>query len=311
MRDVVEQAQIVARHNVPVLIEGESGTGKELFARAIHLAGERKNKSFVAVNCGAIPSELVESELFGHIKGAFTGADKKRDGYFKEADGGTIFLDEIGELPLRAQVRLLRVLQEKEIVPVGTSQPEKIDVRVISATNRNLLAEVADGNFREDLFYRLAVFPLFLAPLRKREGDVGLLINRFFDKLNRENTGKFWKQDKRLSAGAKNALLGHRWTGNVRELQNTILRIAIASKNETISESDVQKALFTIKNKNDEEILNQPLGNDFNLPELLSKVARHYLDRALVEAKYNKTRAAKLLGLPNYQTFDNWLKKYQ
>lgn len=311
MREAVEQAQRVAQHNVPVLIEGESGTGKELFAKAIHLASGRKDKPFVAVNCGAIPSELVESELFGHVKGAFTGADRKRNGYFKEANGGTIFLDEVGELPLRAQVRLLRVLQEKEIVPVGTSQPEKIDVRVISATNRNLLAEVSNGNFREDLFYRLAVFPLFLTPLRQREGDITLLINYFLDKLNRENTGKFWKQDKQLSVGGRNALLNHHWTGNVRELQNTILRVAITSKKEIITESDVQKALFSVKAKNSEDILNQPLGNGFSLPKTLAEVARHYLTRALEEAKQNKTKAAKLVGLPNYQTFDNWLNKYQ
>lgn len=311
MREAVEQAQTVAQHTVPVLIEGESGTGKELFAKAIHLASGRKDKPFVAVNCGAIPSELVESELFGHAKGAFTGADKKRDGYFKQANGGTIFLDEIGELALRAQVRLLRVLQEKEIVPVGTSQPENTDVRVISATNRHLLAEVAHGNFREDLFYRLAVFPLFLPALRHRAGDITLLINYFLDRLNRENTGRFWKQNKQLSAGAKNALLNHLWTGNVRELQNTILRIAISSKGEMISESDVQKALFTVKPKDIEQVLNQPLGNNFSLPNTLADVAKHYLNRALEEARQNKTNAAKLVGLPNYQTFDNWLHKYQ
>lgn len=311
MHEAVEQAQTVALHTVPVLIEGESGTGKELFAKAIHLAGERRDKQFVAVNCGAISSELIESELFGHAKGAFTGADKKRDGYFKTATGGTIFLDEIGELPLRAQVRLLRVLQEKEIVPVGTSQPEKIDARVISATNRDLLAEVASGNFREDLFYRLAVFPLYLPPLRQRAGDITLLIDYFFNRLNRESTGKFWKQDKQLSAGAKNALLNHRWTGNVRELQNTILRIAIASKNHIITETDVSKALFTPKTQNSEQVLNQPLGNGFSLPKVLADVAKHYLMRALEETKQNKTKAAKLVGLTNYQTFDNWLDKYQ
>ena len=310
MRETVEQARTIAVHNVPILIEGESGTGKELFAKAIHLASQRKDAPFITVNCGAIPSELVESELFGHAKGAFTGADKKRDGFFKEASGGTIFLDEIGELPLRSQVLLLRVLQEKEVTPVGTSTAQKIDVRVISATNRNLLEEVSLGNFREDLFYRLAVFPLYLPPLRERAGDISLLINYFLDKLNEENTGKFWKADKTLTSGARNVLINHPWTGNVRELQNTILRACVLTKEESIKETDLKKALFVLKENKSEAILNRPLGNGFNLPDLLAEVANHYLIRALEDATQNKTKAAKLVGLPNYQTFNNWLEKY-
>ncbi len=312
MRDCVEQAQTIALHNVPVLIEGESGTGKELFAKAIHRASQRKDKPFIAVNCGAIPSELIESELFGHIKGAFTGADKKRDGFFKEANGGTVFLDEIGELPLRAQVRLLRVLQEKEITPVGASLPEKIDVRVVSATNRNLIEENAKGNFREDLFYRLAVFPLYLPPLRERVGDISLLVNYFLDKLNQENTGRFWKEAKMLSPGARNVLFNYRWTGNVRELQNTILRVCVTTKQASITETDIRRALFTFDSKkNNEDILNRPLGNEFSLPDVLAEVTNHYLNRALKESGNNKTKAAKLIGLRNYQTLTNWLEKHQ
>ncbi len=310
MANVIEQAQTVALHNVPVLIEGESGTGKELFAKAIHRASPRKDKPFVPVNCGAIPSELIESELFGHKKGAFTGATKDHKGFFKEANGGTIFLDEIGELPLRAQVRMLRVLQEKEITPVGSSKTEKIDVRVISATNRNLLEEIAKGNFREDLFYRLAVFPLYLPPLRERQGDVSLLVNYFLDKLNEENTGKFWKHPKTLSLGARNVLINHDWIGNVRELQNTILRVSILTKDSTVTEANARQALFVQKEGNVESILNRPLGDDFSLPDVLAKVAMHYLNRALEESGQNKSKAAKLVGLANYQTFDNWLKKY-
>lgn len=311
MRETVEQARTIAVHNVPILIEGESGTGKELFAKAIHLASQRKDAPFITVNCGAIPSELVESELFGHAKGAFTGADKKREGFFKEASGGTIFLDEIGELPLRSQVRLLRVLQEKEVTSVGTSIAQKIDVRVISATNRNLLEEVSLGNFREDLFYRLAVFPLYLPPLRERAGDISLLINYFLDKLNEENTGKFWKTDKTLTSGARNLLINHPWTGNVRELQNTILRACVLAKEASIKETDLKKALFVLKENKSEAILNRPLGEEFNLPDLLAEVAGHYLNRAIEEAGQNKTKAAKLVGLPNYQTFNNWLERYQ
>lgn len=310
MRDVIEQAQTVALHNVPVLIEGESGTGKELFARAIHLASQRKDKHFIAVNCGAIPSELVESQLFGHKKGSFTGAHNDHAGAFKEANGGTIFLDEIGELPLRAQVRLLRVLQEKEVTPVGASKPEKIDIRIISATNRNLLEEITKGNFREDLFYRLAVFPLYLPPLRERQGDISKLIDYFLEKLNEENVGKFWNQAKQLSPGARNALINHRWTGNVRELQNTILRACVMSKNSSINEKEARQSLFVFNDKKSEEILNRPLGDKFSLPDLLAQVSAHYLNRALKESGQNKSKAAKLVGLINYQTFDNWLEKY-
>lgn len=309
MRDIVEQAQTIAVHNVPVLIEGESGTGKELFAKAIHLASQRKDAPFIPVNCGAIPLELIESELFGHAKGAFTGAEKKRDGFFVEADGGTIFLDEIGELPLRSQVRLLRVLQEKEVTAVGTGIPQKIDVRIISATNRNLLEETTKGNFREDLFYRLAVFPLYLPPLRERAGDISLLVNYFMNLLNRENTGKFWKSDKTLASGAKNLLINHLWTGNVRELQNTLLRACVLTKESSITESDLRKALFVRKDKAAESVLDRRLGDGFNLSGLLDEVTKHYLHRALEEAGQNKTKAAKLIGLPNYQTLDNWLTK--
>ena len=311
MREIVEQAQIIAPHNVPVLIEGESGTGKELFARAIHRASSRKNKPYVAVNCGAIPSELIESELFGHQKGAFTGAIRDRIGFFKEADGGTIFLDEVGELPLPAQVRMLRVLQEKEITPVGSNRPEKIDVRIISATNRNLMKEITNGNFREDLFYRLAVFPLYLPPLRARSGDISLLTDYFLKILNQENTGKFWKSDKKLTSGAKNALINHSWTGNVRELQNTLLRVCILTKTTSVTEADVKKNLLVFKENQPENILDRPLGEEFSLPDLLSEVTKHYLNRALQEAGENKTKAAKLIGLPNYQTLDNWLRKNQ
>lgn len=310
MNETIEQARTIAVHNVPVLIEGESGTGKELFAKAIHLASSRRNKPFITVNCGAISAELVESELFGHIKGSFTGADKNRLGFFREADKGTIFLDEIGELPLRAQVKLLRVLQEKEITPVGASRAQKIDVRVISATNRNLLEEVRQGNFREDLFYRLAVFPIYLPQLRERSGDISLLVKFFLEKLNRENTGKFWKKDKSLTSGAMNILLNHPWTGNVRELQNSLLRACVLTKNSSISDVDLKKALFVHKELIPGNILNRQLGDNFNLANLLSEVARHYLERALSESGGNKSKAARSIGLSNYQTFDNWVNKY-
>src|SRR5690606_1872294 len=189
MAKVKAQAQKVAPRSAPVLILGESGTGKELFARAIHKASGRKGK-FIPVNCGAISPSLIESELFGHLKDAFTGATKPRAGHFREAQGGTIFLDELGELPLEAQVKLLRVLQEEEVTPVGGSRPEKINVRVVAATNRNLPHRIAAGEFREDLFYRLAVAVLELPPLREREGDFRHLVDFLLQEVNEKSAGE-------------------------------------------------------------------------------------------------------------------------
>lgn len=311
MRRVLDMARRVALHRVPVLIEGESGTGKELLARAIHKANTRMDQPFIAVNCGAIPAELVESELFGHEKGAFTGAHNRRDGYFLKANGGTIFLDEIGDLPLPAQVKMLRVLQEREVTPVGASEPRKVDVRIISATNRTLIDEVASGNFREDLFYRLAVFVLRLPPLREREGDVGLLIDAVLGRINQESVGSLWTDNKKLSPGARNLLLRHRWTGNIRELQNTLLRAAVLSSGSKITEADAQLAIFPVSVRTADNVLNRSLGGGFNLPDLLTQVAQHYLERAVAEAHGNKTEAADLVGLPSYQTLTNWLNKYK
>jgi DNA-binding NtrC family response regulator len=310
MKQVLATARLVAVRKVPVLIEGESGTGKELLARAIHQISPRQSKPFLAINCGAIPTELVEAELFGYERGAFTGATHRKAGHFANADGGTLFLDELGELSRSAQVKLLRVIQEHEITPLGSSHPQKIDVRVISATNRSLIQEVARGAFREDLFYRLAVFILHLPPLRDREGDVGLLIDRLLDRLNEQSAAELGLEQKKLSPGARNLLLFHSWPGNIRELQNTLLRAAILSPGVRINEKDVQAALFQAELPSPENILDRPLGNGFDLQALMAMVARHYLIRAMAEANENKTDAAKLLGLPSYQTLTNWLKKY-
>jgi DNA-binding NtrC family response regulator len=310
MKRELAKARSVAVHNVPVLIEGESGTGKELLAKAIHQSSPRHDKPFIAVNCGAIPAELVESELFGHEKGAFTGSHQKRTGHFVNAHGGVIFLDEIGELPRAAQVKLLRVIQEREVTPLGSSKPQKIDVRIISATNRSLIREVALGNFREDLFYRLAVFVLRLPPLRDREGDLGLLIDILLDTLNKQSEIELGLKQKKLSPGARNLLLNHHWPGNVRELQNTLLRAAILSSGDRIKEEDVRSAILPAIAQERDNVLTRPLGNGFDLQDLLAQVARHYLDRSVAEANGNKTEAAKLVGLSSYQTLTNWLKRY-
>lgn len=310
MKRVVAKARRVALRSVPVLIEGESGTGKELLARAIHKASPRKDKDFVVVNCGAIPSELVESELFGHKKGAFTGATEDKRGFFEAADKGTIFLDEIGELPLVAQVKLLRTLQEGEVLVLGTTKPRKVDVRVVAATNRNLADEIENGKFRADLFYRLAVAVLALPPLRSRGDDVSFLVDKLLDQVNAESEEDPGFEHKKVSVSARNLLKKHSWPGNVRELLNTIRRAAIWAVTDTIQKEDIQEAIIGVKVSNDNGIMSRSLGDGFSLPETLEEVAKHYLGKALSESNGNKTQAANMLGLSNYQTLTNWLKKY-
>jgi transcriptional regulator with PAS, ATPase and Fis domain len=310
MKNVVAKARRIALRSVPVLIEGESGTGKELLARAIHKASSRRDKPFVAVNCGAIPAELVESEFFGHKKGSFTGAVQDRRGYFESANNGTLFLDEIGELPPKAQVKILRVIQEREVVRVGDTRPVKVDVRIITATNRNLIQEVSAGNFRTDLYYRLAVAVLLLPPLREREGDVSLLIDHMLEQVNRECAGEPGFVSKNISAKARNLMLSYPWPGNARELFNTIYRAAVWSPEEDISVEDIREILTPLASPNTNQASALSLGNGVNLQEILANTAREYLALALREAGGNKTKATKLLGLPNYQTFTNWLEKY-
>jgi DNA-binding NtrC family response regulator len=312
MKRVVAQARRLAAHDVPVLIQGDSGTGKELLARAIHNCGERKSGPFVPVNCGAIPPELVESEFFGHVKGAFSGAVDNRTGHFESANGGTLFLDEIGELPLPAQVKLLRALQEKKFQKVGTSKLVSAEVRIIAATNRNLIEEVAAGRFREDLFHRIAIGVIRLPALRERQGDLNLLIDNALDRLNQESSRLAGWKNKKLSPSARNLMVQHSWPGNVRELINTLSRAAIWTSEETLQADDVREALLPVSasRRGVDTVLNRPLGNDLRLNELLSEVATHYLKRALVEAQGNKSEAARLLGLSSYQTLSNWLEKY-
>lgn len=309
MKRVVDRARRTAPRNLPVLIEGESGTGKELLARAIHVGGLTPNGPFVAVNCGAIPESLMESEFFGHKKGAFTGATTDRKGHFAEADGGTLFLDEIGELPLAMQARLLRALQQGEVTPVGASKPVTFKTRIIAATNRNLMDEVGDGNFREDLFYRLAVATLRLPPLRERQGDVGLLIDKLLAQVNAELATSSIPLT--LSPGARALLLAHSWPGNVRELLNTLHRVAAWCENTTISIDEIREAIMPARLPKSEQVNDKSqLADGFSLPDVLADISKKYLDKGMKQAAGNKTKAAKLLGLPNYQTLDNWLKKY-
>ena len=311
MARLVNRARRVALRNVPVLIEGESGTGKEMLARAIHRASSRRDKPFVAVNCGAIPASLVESVLFGHEKGAFTGALAEKKGHIREANNGTLFLDEIGELPLEVQVKLLRPLQEGRVQPVGSSKEYPVDIRILAATNRTVADEVAGGRFREDLFYRLAVAVLKIPPLRDRPGDLGLLVDALLKQVNLEAEAEPGYRDKKISAGARNLVLAHPWPGNVRELLNTLKRAAIWSDGATISAEDLREALLPVPGTQRRDVLGRPLGAGFSLPEVLKEVAQHYLGRAMDEAAGTKVRAAEIVGLPNATTLTNWLKKYE
>jgi transcriptional regulator with PAS, ATPase and Fis domain len=311
MDRVIGRAKRAAFRSFPVLIEGESGTGKELLAKAIHTESLRRDKPLRIMNCGAIPTELMESELFGHEKGAFTGAMQARPGYFEDADGGTLFLDEIGELPLLAQVKLLRILQENEVTRIGSTKARKVDVRIIAATNRNLMTAVSEGRFREDLFFRLAVLVIKIPSLRQREGDLGPLIDGLLGRINGSSVDEPGYRRKKISPAARNLLFLHPWPGNVRELQNTLQRAAVWSDEDVIEADDIQEALLPLERRaGPDEILDRPLGLGFDLKDLISNVARHYLRRAMETAHGNKTRAAELVGLPNHQTLTNWLQRY-
>jgi DNA-binding NtrC family response regulator len=257
MGGVLRTAQKAASSAIPVLIEGESGVGKELFARAIHGSGERKSKPFVAVNCGAIPDNLVESILFGHEKGAFTGATERHAGKFVEASGGTLFLDEVSELPLAAQVKLLRALQEGTVEAVGGRRPVKVDVRIISATNRKLLDRVKGGHFREDLFYRLHVLPLTVPPLRARREDIPHLLRHFL--------ARFGAEENRTITGITGEAMAHLcqldWPGNIRQLENAVYRAVVMSDGDQLGLSDfplVQAHAPAISDVNTEPLIISP-----------------------------------------------------
>lgn len=288
-----------AGSDIPVLISGETGTGKEVFARAIHGESARSGKPFIAVNCGAIPFQLVESVLFGHEKGAFTGATEKTIGKFREAEGGTVFLDEIGELPLDAQVKLLRVLQQKEVEPVGSARPVPVNIRVISATNRNLEDEVKAGRFREDLYFRLNVLELNLPSLRERKAEIVSLANHF---LERENA-KGATEPKFFSKEAKDFLLSHDWPGNVRELENKIRRAVLLSENAEIKLRDLvqDKGLQDKTPRSAHQDQNSTLTIDLLHPDGSLKTAdqieRETIEKVLDHTDQNITEASRLLGM--------------
>jgi Nif-specific regulatory protein len=289
MQRLFAQMEKVMHTNVTVCIEGETGTGKELVARAIHYGGPRKEKLFVTQNCSAIPESLLESELFGHKKGAFTGADADKKGLFEIADGGTVFLDEIGEMAATLQAKLLRVLQEGEIRSVGATKPRIVDVRVVSATHRNLEEEVRQGRFREDLYYRLKVFPIHIPPLRERKEDIPLLAQHFLDRYSREMN----KPVPGFSQQAMDLLLSYRWPGNIRELENEAQRLVIQCEPGTFLLPD----LLSPRIRKVESVLDKVNPKRGTLKEVMEQVERWVLQEALREHGGNKSRAAVTLGI--------------
>jgi transcriptional regulator with PAS, ATPase and Fis domain len=306
MAELKVQASVLAKLDVPVMIYGESGTGKELFATAIHNASNRSGNKFIPVNCGAFPSELIDSLLFGHKKGAFTGATTDKAGYFEQADGGTLFLDEFGELDPAVQVRLLRVLQNGRFTPVGGVKEIEVDVRIITATNKDLMLEVSEGRFREDLFYRVAVGVLHLPPLRERQGDISLLSDTLIRAIGMADAQL---KDKEISAEAKKIILKQSWSGNIRELQSTLLRAALWSQGSIITAANLERALFRMPEK-EMGVLGRDIAQGIDIYEVLDEVTKHYLERAIEHTGDSKTKIAKLLKIKNYQTVDNWIKKY-
>jgi DNA-binding NtrC family response regulator len=245
MHAVLRMAEKAATSTIPVLISGESGVGKELIARAVHGSGERRAKPFIAVNCGAMPENLVESILFGHEKGSFTGATERHTGKFVEASGGTLFLDEVGELPLAAQVKLLRAIQEGEVEPVGARKPVKVDVRLISATNRDLIADVKTGRFREDLFYRLHVFPMTVPPLRERATDIPALARHFLARFAAEEG----KRIRLVTPEALRVLTTFHWPGNIRQLENAVFRAVVLAEADTVGLDEFPQIAAQVGNR--------------------------------------------------------------
>lgn len=294
MRRVSEAVQKAAATNATVLVTGESGTGKELVARAIHYRSHRASAPFVPVNCGGIPQELLESELFGHVRGAFTGATETRAGFFQTAEGGTIFLDEISEMSQSMQVKLLRALQNKEVCMVGSTQPRTIDARILAATNVDLRGLVAKGTFREDLFYRINVLTIALPPLRERGDDMILLAHQFAARFAKE----YGKPEPRFTEHAVEVIRDYPWPGNVRELENTVQRLVVMTDGEVIDAPDLPT------------LMRFSALRGTGLTRTLAEVEAEHIRNVLAHVKGNKTRAAETLGIDR-KTLREKLKSYQ
>ncbi len=284
-RRVMQSISEVCESNASVLISGESGTGKELVARAVHANSKRRDRPFVAINCAAIPEGLLESELFGHVKGAFTGAVGNKTGRFEQADGGTLFLDEIGDMQVSLQAKILRVLQERSFEPVGSLQTRHVDVRIVAATNKNLREAIRQGRMREDLYYRLAVFPVDMPALRERREDIALLVGHF----QRKVTAAMGKRINGFSAAAIDAMKGYPWPGNIRELENCVERAIIVARSPVVDVGDLPPYLF--------EETAVPAPGALPLEEALDRVERRLIIDALNQTGGVQVKAAALLGV--------------
>jgi two-component system, NtrC family, response regulator GlrR len=309
MQKVLEAVSRIAKTDSTVYINGESGTGKELIAKAIHLASDRKDESFVAINCAAIPETLLESELFGHEKGAFTGAVKSTKGLFTQANHGTLFLDEIGDMPLSIQVKLLRALEERQFYPVGGEKPVQVDVRVVVATKKDLVEEVKKGSFREDLFYRIHVIPIVLPPLKERIEDIPYLVDHLLKKICQQ-----MKRDvKGLTPKAMEKLMQHDWPGNVRELENTLEFAVTMTQRDVITDDLVlQTKIPTTPVQTEDPVQAQllPVNGSFKtLKEARSEFEKAYLVRLLRSCNGKATRAAEIAGKYRADFYD-LLKKH-
>ncbi len=302
MQDIFDLIRKVSRSKASVLITGPSGTGKELIAKAIHYNSPRRDRPFVSINCGALTETLLESELFGHEKGAFTGAVSMKKGRFEVADGGTLFLDEVGEMPAPLQVKLLRVLQEMEFERVGGTRSIRVDVRVISASNRNIKEDVANEAFREDLFYRLNVIHIEVPPLTERTEDIPLLVNHFIEKYSQEENGKRIQ----VSPEAWKAVYRHTWPGNIRELENTIERAVVLNTDGVVKQEDLPEAL---SNPRDEVPVERFIPLDAPLQKTLEQIEEKLVRRALEHCGHVQAHAAAMLGITK-SLMQHKMKKY-
>jgi two-component system, NtrC family, nitrogen regulation response regulator NtrX len=317
LRQVMAAVARAAPTNATVLIQGESGVGKELVARTIHRNSLRSRERFVQVNCAAIPEELIESELFGHEKGSFTGATEKQIGKFEQADRGTIFLDEVGDMSAKTQAKVLRVLQEGEVERLGSARTIKVDVRVIAATNKNLEEEIEKGHFREDLYFRLAVIPIHVPPLRERQGDIALLVRHYMESFSRENNTRL----KRVTQAALEALQRYRWKGNIRELRNTVERMIIMTAGDTIDLADLPSVVQSPSSASGAGLAAGPLASKFapadndatkpgTLREFKENAERAFLVSKLRENGWNISKTAEVIGTPRSNLYKK-LEQYQ
>jgi two-component system, NtrC family, response regulator AtoC len=303
MREIFQKVVRIAPFNSTVLISGESGTGKEVIARLIHLHSRVRNQPFVTINCAAIPETLLESELFGYVKGAFSGAVRTKRGLFEEANGGTLLLDEIGELPMMLQVKLLRVLQEGKLRRLGDTMEITVDVRIVAATSRNLTTEVRGGRFREDLFYRLNIIPIVMPPLRERPEDIPLLVHYFLKKMANGHSAMD------VTPEAMQTLMKYPWPGNVRELQNIVERALVLSDSNTITMDSLPQELRRTTEDFKVQIPEEQLSIKRTLSELVPRVERELIQRALKLTDNNRTRAARLLEI-SHRSLLYKLKEY-